>query len=132
LKRSDDKNHPVNKFKAGSKGRQQVKARNLSNGRMETMTNVTPLDPALNEIKFKPPQQDIQQLGTALAIELNMVSEPKQEMTRLVDDSQVCNASLNLFSLSSIVIVGAILKRSLNWTVIGCKDLNLLACLSNY
>ncbi len=40
------------------------------------MTNVTPLDPALNEIKFKPPQQDIQQLGTALAIELNMVMEP--------------------------------------------------------
>jgi hypothetical protein len=88
LKRSDDKNHPVNKFKAGSKGRQQVKARNLSNGRVETMTNVTALDPALNEIKFKPPQQDIQQLGTALAIQLNMVSEPKQEMTRLVDDSQ--------------------------------------------
>ncbi|KAH9567219.1 hypothetical protein CY35_03G018600 [Sphagnum magellanicum] len=88
LKRSDDKNHPVNKFKAGSKGRQQVKPRNLSNGRVETMTNVTALDPALNEIKFKPPHQDIQQLGTPLAIQLNMVSEPKQEMTRLVDDSQ--------------------------------------------
>lgn len=65
-------------------------------------------------------------------VDVLQVSEPKQEMTRLVDDSQVCNASLNLFSLSSIVIVGAILKRSLNWTVIGCKDLNLLVCLSNY
>jgi hypothetical protein len=76
LKRSDDKNHPVNKFKAGSKGRQQVKPRNLSNGRVETMTNVTALDPALNEIKFKPPHQDIQQLGTPLAIQLNVVMVP--------------------------------------------------------
>ncbi len=65
-------------------------------------------------------------------VDVLQVSEPKQEMTRLVDDSQVCNASLNLFSLYYIVIVGAILKRSLNWTVIGCKDLSLLVCLSNY
>ncbi len=45
------------------------------------MTNVTALDPALNEIKFKSPQQDIQQLGTALAIELNMVMAPCREET---------------------------------------------------
>lgn len=56
-----------------------MKARNLSNGRVETMTNVTALDPALNEISFKPPQQDIQQLGTAL--ELNMVMAPCREET---------------------------------------------------
>jgi hypothetical protein len=73
--RSDDSNHNVANFKAGSNGRCQVKARGLSNGRDKTMTKITALDPATDEIMGRSAQQEVLQFATDLATPSNMVRE---------------------------------------------------------